>query len=115
MELVATYPDDPEVNFQVGAVHDNLGLGRDAVPYYVRAIDGGLAGADLERCLLALGSTYRYSGLYEEAANTLRRGVREYPDNQALRVLLAMALYNIHQYRESPGTRADPRAGGEHR
>ncbi|WP_258168675.1 tetratricopeptide repeat protein [Paenibacillus sp. AR247] len=76
-------------------------MGKEAIPYYERALQLGLSGNDLERCLLGLGSTYRYWGQYEKAIATLRRGVQEFPDNRALRVFLAMALYNGQQYKES--------------
>lgn len=101
LELSATYPDDAEITFQTAVVHDNLGLEREAIPYYVKALDQGLARADLERALLGLGSTYRGLGEYQKAVETLRRGVREFPDNRALQAFLAMALYNTQQYKEA--------------
>ncbi|GLV58960.1 hypothetical protein KDH_57880 [Dictyobacter sp. S3.2.2.5] len=101
MELLAAYPDDAEITYQAGVAHDNLGLEQGAIPLYVRAIDLGLAGPDLERCLLGLGSTYRGLGRYDEAVATLRRGVREFPQNRALQTFLAMALYNSGEYREA--------------
>lgn len=101
LELSATYPDDAEIIFQTAVVHDNLGLEREAIPYYVKALDQGLARADLERALLGLGSTYRGLGEYQKAVETLRRGVREFPDNRALQAFLAMALYNTQQYKEA--------------
>ncbi|GCE24180.1 hypothetical protein KDK_79800 [Dictyobacter kobayashii] len=81
--------------------HDNLGLEDGAIPLYLQAIEQGLAGPDLERCLLGLGSTYRGLGEYAKAEETLRRGVREFPDNRALQIFLAMTLYNAKQYREA--------------
>ncbi|CAH1191935.1 hypothetical protein PAECIP111891_00146 [Paenibacillus allorhizoplanae] len=101
LELLSNYPDNAELNYQTGIAHDNSGLGRQAIPYYVRAIELGLSGPDLERCLMGLGSTYRYWGNYEEAVNTLRRGAREFPENRAIQVFLAMALYNSQNYKES--------------
>jgi tetratricopeptide (TPR) repeat protein len=101
LELSAAYPDDAEIIFQTGVVHDNLGLEHESVPLYLRALKLGLSGPDLERCLLGLGSTYRGLGEYEKAVETLRRGVREFPQNRALQVFLAMALYNSGQYREA--------------
>jgi tetratricopeptide (TPR) repeat protein len=65
LELVVAYPDDAEINFQTAAVHDNLGLERDSIPFYLRALAQGLSGPDLERCVLGLGSTYRVLGEYQ--------------------------------------------------
>jgi len=101
LELVVAYPDDAEVNFQTAVVHDNLGLERESIPFYLRALGQGLSGPDLERCLLGLGSTYRVLGEYQKAEETLRLGVREFPDNRALKVLLAITLYNTQQHKEA--------------
>lgn len=101
LDLVRDYPDDAEVQYQTAVAHDNSGLGREAIPFYVQAIEQGLAGADLERALLGLGSTYRYLGFYEEAEQTLRRGVQEFPDHRGLQVFLAIALYNTGKHKES--------------
>ena len=59
LELAAAYPDDAEITFQTAVAHDNLGLSREAVPFYLRALTQGLSGPDLERALMGLGSTYR--------------------------------------------------------
>lgn len=101
LDLNAAYPDDPEITFQTAVVHDNLGLERAAIPFYVRALEQGLSQADLERALLGLGSTYRGLGEYQQAVETLRRGVSEFPRNRALQIFLAMALYNTQQYKEA--------------
>ena len=101
LELVAAQPDDAETNFQTAVAHDNSGLGSEAIPFYVRAIDAGLVGPDLERALLGLGSTYRSLGRYQAAVETLRRGVSEFPANRALQVFLALALYNTQNYNEA--------------
>jgi len=50
---------------------------------------------------MGLGSTYRYWGHYELAVEILRRGAKEFPENRAIQVFLAMALYNSQQYKES--------------
>ncbi|HTK10266.1 MAG TPA: tetratricopeptide repeat protein [Ktedonobacteraceae bacterium] len=101
LDLLATYPDHAEITFQTAVVHDNLGLERESIPFYLRALEQGLSGPDLERCLLGLGSTYRGLGEYQKAVETLRRGVKEFPNNRALQAFLAMALYNTQQYREA--------------
>ncbi|MFD1953025.1 tetratricopeptide repeat protein [Paenibacillus thailandensis] len=101
LDLLAAYPDDAEIHFQTGVAHDNSGLGREAIPYYLRALELGIAGPDRERCLLGLGSTYRALGQYENAEKTLRQGVNEFPHNRALQAILAIALYNTKQHKES--------------
>ena len=101
LELGAAYPEDAEITYQTAIVHDNLGLEQEAITFYVRALEQGLAGTDLERALMGLGSTYRGRGDYELAEITLRRGVKEFPQNRALQVFLAMTLYNRGQHKES--------------
>jgi tetratricopeptide (TPR) repeat protein len=101
IELLAHYPNDAEINYQTGIAHDNSGLGREAIPYYERALELGLSGSDLERCLMGLGSTYRYWGNYQKAVETLQRGMKEFPENRAIQVFLAMAMYNNQSYKGS--------------
>jgi tetratricopeptide (TPR) repeat protein len=74
LELAAAYSDDAEITFQTAVAHDNLGLSREAIPFYLRALTQGLSGPDLERALMGLGSTYRGLGEYQQAEETLRRG-----------------------------------------
>ncbi|GCE28674.1 hypothetical protein KDA_41580 [Dictyobacter alpinus] len=100
-ELHVDDPTNAEISYQLGIVHDNMGREQGAIAFYVQALSQGLAGKDLERCLLGLGSTYRALGQYEQAVETLRRGVKEFPDNRALQTFLAMALYNTKQYKEA--------------
>jgi tetratricopeptide (TPR) repeat protein len=101
LKLVAAQPDDPRVSYQCAWVHDALGLEREAVPFYQRAIDSGLAGEDLAGALLGLGSTYRALGEYQQAIATLRRGIATFPGDRSFEPFLAMALYNAGQHAES--------------
>jgi tetratricopeptide (TPR) repeat protein len=94
-------PTDPVVNYQCGWIHDKLGLEKEAVPFYVTAIEGGLPDADLRGALLGLGSTYRALGQYELAAQTLERGDREFPEAPEFKVFLAMAFYNLGRHHDA--------------
>ncbi|WP_330173464.1 tetratricopeptide repeat protein [Streptomyces sp. NBC_01498] len=88
-------PDDSEVAYQTAWTHDTLGREAEAVPYYVRALAGtDLPDEDRRGAHVGLGSTFRVLGRYEEAVETLRAGVAEFPDDGALRTFLAMALFN---------------------
>ncbi len=101
LALAADYPDDASVTFQTAVVYDNLGLERESIPFYLKAFDQGLTGADLERALMGLGSTYRVLGEYQQAKEILLRGMREFPHNRAIQVFLAMTLYNLQEYKEA--------------
>lgn len=101
LELAAAYPNDAAIVFQLAVVHDNLGLEREAIPFYTQALALGLSGPDLERAYLGLGSTYRILGEYQLAEETLRQGVQAFPQNRAIQIFLAMTLYNRQQHREA--------------
>jgi tetratricopeptide (TPR) repeat protein len=108
LELVAAYPDEAEITYQTAIVHDNLGLERESIPFYIQTLTQGLSGPDTatklmkrERAFLGLGSTYRGLGEYQQAEETLRRGLREFPQSRPLQVFLAMTLYNTQRYKEA--------------
>jgi tetratricopeptide (TPR) repeat protein len=94
LELHSDAPDDALVNLQCAWIHDKLGLEREAVPFYERAISTGLNENDLKDALVGLGSTYRALARYDEAVQTLSRAVDEFPDDRGIQVFLAMSLYN---------------------
>lgn len=98
LRLVEECPDDPRVNYQCAWVHDVLGLEREAVPLYERAIANGLAGEDLEGAILSLGSSHRVLGEYEKAVEVLQDGAARFPENRAMQVFLAMALHNVGEH-----------------
>lgn len=102
LALCERWPEDGEIAYQTAWAHDVLGLEADAVPYYEQAIaDDGLTDTDRCAALLGLGSTYRVLGRYAEAEQTLRRGAGEFPDEGALRVFWAMALFNTGGHEQS--------------
>ena len=90
-------PDDARLNYQCAWVCDLRGQERAAVPFYERAIRGGLVGEDLRGALLGLGSTYRCLGKYRDAAAVLRRGLRAFPEAREFSVFLALVQYNMNQ------------------
>ncbi|MFF8563486.1 tetratricopeptide repeat protein [Streptomyces albidoflavus] len=102
VRLGAEHPEDAEVAYQTAWAHDVLGLEAEAVPHYRRALDlPGLPEAGRRGALLGLGSTYRVLGRAEEAVATLGDGVREFPEDAALRTFLAMALYSAGRPKEA--------------
>lgn len=101
LELAAAYPEEARVHYQTAWAHDVLGLEREAVPYYERALELGLQGDDPAGALLGLGSTYRTLGEYQQAISRLRQGVEAFPSDRSLEVFLLMALYNAGEHREA--------------
>lgn len=101
-ELVDREPHSPTAHYQCAWCHDSAGLEREAVPYYEKAIELGLAPADdLAGALLGLGSTYRTLGQYEKAAATLEKGMQQFPEDRSFPVFLSMACYNLGRHREA--------------
>jgi tetratricopeptide (TPR) repeat protein len=101
VQLQATYPDDPAINYQCAWVHDWLGLEHEAVPFYERALANGLSDEERRGALLGLGSTYRTIGRYDQAAATLRQGIREFTNPREFEVFLAMTLYNLGEHAQA--------------
>ena len=103
LKLQEKNPEDPTVNYQCAWVHDRMGLEREAIPLYERAIERGLSGGDLEGAILSLGSSYRAVGDPAKAAEVLREGVARFPHNRAMQVFLAMALHDIDEHVQAMG------------
>jgi tetratricopeptide (TPR) repeat protein len=108
LDLLAAYPDEAEITFQVALVHDNLGLKREGIPFFLQTLKQGPAGHDTashlmkrERAFLGLGNTYHELREYGRAEETLRQGLSEFPQSRALQVFLAFTLFNTQQYREA--------------
>ena len=98
LELRREFPEDPQVNFQCAWIHDLLGLEREAIPFYEKAIQTGLSSNDLKSALLGLGSTYRCIGEYQRSIETFQHALTSFPDSHEFKVFLGMAYYNIGEY-----------------
>jgi tetratricopeptide (TPR) repeat protein len=98
LELHHEFPRDPDVNYQCAWIHDLLGLEREAIPFYEKAIQIGLTGENLKSALLGMGSTYRCIGDYQKSIETFQRGLTLFPHDQEFNVFLAMAYYNIGEH-----------------
>jgi tetratricopeptide (TPR) repeat protein len=98
LELHADFPDDPQVNYQCAWIHDLLGLEREAIPFYKKAIQTGLNVDDLKSALLGMGSTYRCIGEYQKSIETFQHALTLFPNSHEFKVFLGMAYYNIGEY-----------------
>jgi tetratricopeptide (TPR) repeat protein len=96
--LHSEFPNDPQVNYQCAWIHDLLGLEREAIPFYERAIQTGLSGDELKSALLGMGSTYRCIGEYHKSIDTLKYALTLFPNAHEFKVFLAMAYYNINEH-----------------
>ena len=98
LELHADFPNDPQVNYQCAWIHDLLGLEREAIPFYEKAVQEGLSGDELKGALLGMGSTYRCIGEYQKAKETFQRALDLFPENHEYKVFLAMTLHNLKEH-----------------
>ncbi|MDH5607682.1 MAG: tetratricopeptide repeat protein [Anaerolineae bacterium] len=99
--LAANFPTDPVIQYEAASVNDFLGQEREAVEYYLAAINHGLSGDDLRGAYLGLGSTYRALGQYTESRQTLLDGIKHFPEAVELRVFLSMTAYNLAAYQDA--------------
>ncbi|OZB99073.1 hypothetical protein CJP46_01985 [Paenibacillus sp. XY044] len=98
LSLLADRPEHPEILYQTAWTHDVLGLEKEAVPYYEKAISLGLQGEELAGAMLGLGSTYRTLGRYEDAKDLLKQAMERFPARREFSVFYAMALYNLGEH-----------------
>jgi tetratricopeptide (TPR) repeat protein len=98
LKLQADFPDDAQVNYQCAWIHDLLGLEKEAIPFYEKAVRAGLSGDDLRGALLGMGSTYRSIGEYQKAKETFEHALKVLPNNYEFKVFLSMAYYNLNEH-----------------
>jgi len=92
-EVLAEHPDDPHVLYEVGGAYDTAGEEETAAGYYERALEAGLDGDTLRRCLLQYGSTLRNLGRFEDSLATLDQARALFPDSESVRVWHALSLH----------------------
>ncbi len=98
LDLQSKNPKDALVVFNCAAVHDNLGLEAEAIPLYLRAIELGLSGENLQRAILGLGSSYRCLRQYKTSLAVLEDGACRFPDNWSIKVFLAMTYHECGRH-----------------
>jgi tetratricopeptide (TPR) repeat protein len=92
---------DPNVFYHCAGTLDVMELEREAIFFYEKALSLGLEGESVRGCYIGLGSTYRSIGEYQKAIDTLEKGLSLFPDEDVMKVFLAMAKYNNQDYNEA--------------
>jgi tetratricopeptide (TPR) repeat protein len=92
-EVLAEHPDDAHVLYEVGGAYDTAGEEETAAGYYERALDAGLSGDTLRRCLLQYGSTLRNLGRFDDSLAALDRALELFPGSESVRVWHALSLH----------------------
>jgi Flp pilus assembly protein TadD len=94
LELVRDHPTDVRVVLAAAAACDRLGLEREAVVHYDRALELGVPDEFHQDFVLGYGSTLRNVGRLEEAVARLAEATAVYPDDAAMRAFLSLALHS---------------------
>ena len=89
---------DAAALFELGGVHDSLGLEEPAIDYYRQAIAAGLEGERATRVLIQLASTLRNVGETGEAIALLETAAPGGVDDDARQAFLALALFDEGRY-----------------
>lgn len=91
-------PGDAAALFELGGVHDSLGLEHEAIGFYRQAIAAGLEGERAERVRIQLASTLRNVGAVTEAVSILQVESPSGRDEDARQAFLALALFDEGRY-----------------
>lgn len=76
---------------------DAAGQERQAIPFYRKALAGGLAGDDLHAALVCLGSSLRTVGQTKAGIRTLQKARLQFPKDVTVTLFLALAHYDNGQ------------------
>lgn len=87
--------------YDEACAHDRAGREEEAIPCYEEALRLGLEDPLRRQALLGLGSSYRNELRHTDAIALLGDAAAEYPDDQALQVFLALALWSGGREREA--------------
>jgi len=93
--------NDAMANYQCAWCYDTLEQGKEAIPYYIKAIENGLSSENLEGAYLGLGSTYRSLGKYQKSEEIFERAISKFPENINFKVFYSMTLYNLGKHNKS--------------
>ncbi len=89
---------DAAALFELGGIHDCLGLETEAISFYREAIEAGLEGDRANRVFIQLASTLRNVGQSAEAVSMLEASPSSGDDEGARQAFLALSLYDEGRY-----------------
>jgi tetratricopeptide (TPR) repeat protein len=102
-QLLAQHPAHPVLTYEVAGAYDTAGEETTAKGLYERALDLGLDGDQLRRCLCQYGSTLRWLGELDASLAVLRRARTQFPESESIRVFLALTLNELGRADEAVG------------
>lgn len=93
LEVLSEHPDDARVLYEVGGSYDTAGEEETAAGYYERALEQGLSGDTLRRCLLQYGSTLRNLARFDDSLAVLERAREQFPRSESVQLWHALSLH----------------------
>ena len=100
-KLLDREQNNAEILYQIAWCLDILERGKDAIPYYEKAIEIGMDDEKLKGALLGLGSTYRTIGEYQSSLKIFNQAVLQYPTNNEFKVFRTMTNYNLGNHEDA--------------
>lgn len=100
-KLDARHPNVAEINHQLAWTLQTSGAPADSLSYYEKAVALGLTPNEHANALIGLATTLRSLGQAARAAEVLRSGQLQFPDNREFPVFLALALHDLGQHSEA--------------
>ena len=88
---------DAAALFELGAIHDALGLNTEAIPFYQAALEAGLEGERATRVFIQLASTLRNVGESTEAISMLESAPSSGDNESARQAFLALDQPSVRQ------------------
>lgn len=100
-KLDARFPNVAEIHYQLAWTLDTSGKPAEALPHYEKAVALGLSPSEHANALIGLAVTLRALGRSARAAEALRSGRVQFPDNREFDVFLALALHDLGEHAEA--------------
>jgi tetratricopeptide (TPR) repeat protein len=102
-QLSAQHPEHPMVTYELAGAYDTAGDEAKAKGLYERALELGLDGELLRRCLCQYGSTLRWLGELDASLAVLERARAQFPESESVRVFQALTLNELGRADEAVG------------
>ena len=100
-KLAERFPNVAEIHYQLAWTLDSAGQPADALPHYEQAVALGLEPNEHANALIGLATTLRTLGETARAADVLRSGQLQFPDNREFDVFLSLALHDLGEHAEA--------------
>lgn len=96
-QLLEQYPNHAVVRYELAGAYDSAGREQQAREVYEQALQQGLSGEPLRRCLCQYASTLRWLGDLEASRAVLERARAQFPDSEGVKVFSALTSLEAGQ------------------